>query len=141
MLRFLAALCLVSCATHGVEYVNGETITYSDGWQVGGVYLTEFNVLAVWTSKASADGPIYGISILRRTDIKSRKPLLGKGGAAAYPVSGAVFEPETEMVLASDRGAEVLTIVGLKGEPAEQAEQARTRIAAIKAAAMKLIKP
>jgi hypothetical protein len=141
-MRIIAMTVAAALATaSAVEYTDGQIVTFATGRQEAGVVLPEFNVLVIWTSKSAPTGPIYGISILPYGSVLSTKPLKGKSPPNSYPVQGALFEPDTEDVLASDQAAALLTTVGLKGEPAEQATQARTRLAAIKAAAMKLIKP
>lgn len=138
----IATLAALGTAS-AVEYIGGEQITYSDGRQAGGVYLSEWGVLAIWTSKATADGPIYGVSILPRSDIKSRKAMQAghRLPPVAHPVWEGVFLPDSDTLLAGDKAGDVLAAIGLKGEPAQMADQARTRLAAIKAAAIKLIKP
>lgn len=136
----IATLAAIA-TTSAVEYTGGQVVTFTSGRQVGGVVLPEFNVMVIWTSKTAPTGPIYGVSILPYEAVLSTKPLNGRSPANAYPVQGALFEPETDAVLASDQAAALLATVGLKGEPAEQANPARARVAAIKAAAMKRIKP
>lgn len=141
----MIAMTLIAAAlaspSFAVEYVDGQVVTFADGRQEAGIYLPEHNVMVIWTSKAAPAGPIYGISILPRGDVLSTKPLKGKSPANSYPVNGAVFEPEAETLLAGEKATEVLTALGMAGKPVDKAVQARSKLAAIKAAAMKRIKP
>lgn len=136
----VATLATIAVAS-AVEYIGGETFTFEDGTQKTGVFLPEYGVLAIWTSKGTTTGPVYGLSLLRRSDVKDRKAQKGIIPPQAYPVHGSVFEPDAETLLSGADASRVFEAVGLATDKAGQATQARATLAEIKAAAMKKIKP
>jgi hypothetical protein len=138
-MRFLLLLALICTATicTAVEYAGGELFTFNDGHGVPGIHLARYSVIVTWTSRGGVDGPVYGISVQPFADVQARKPLQGNHPVQAFPVRNALFEPDAAAMSAKDP-ASISAPLGL---PVERQQAATATLAAIKAEAMKRIKP